>query len=372
MGGAAKSVGSAVSSGGGSVVKSLGGGGLLSTAGNILTGTSGDAGILGVGQFKGNGANIDANAFKDDKESEARQQQFANQLASAKNRDAPEMKAAKVGNEERVKAAQIATKAQDQTRGLQMNLANQLAAQAAGQGPSLAQSQLQNATNRNVAQAMAMAASQRGQTAGQGLRQIAQQASAANQQAAAQSAALRMEEQMAARQQLAGVAQAAREQDLGLATSQADLTQQAHLANQDANNQFALAQAQLTQQARANNQQAELAQTGMNDAQSRFFNSGLMEMEQRDREAAMALEQLKVQEVAGLNNVNATGYANASKARGDLVGNIGSGIAAAFSDEELKEDIKDGENRTQKFLKSFSESLKTSSAPAPAQQESGR
>lgn len=401
-------------------------GGGAATLGNTLTGTSKDAGILGVGQYKATGVGIDGKAFGD-KESEARQSNFAKQLNEAQGRQAPTVDqvnlgkantvtAATIGNEERINAAKLGPAAtmsaatvapttnaqaasidqsqQAQFRAGQSGLAAQLQAQAAGQGPSLAQSQLQQGTNRNIAQAMALAASQRGSTAGQGLRQIAQQTTAANQQAAQQSADLRMQEQMAARQQLAGVLGQGREADIGLAASQAQLqqqaalqnadaantaglaqaqlaqqasmsnqdalnqfasqqaqlSQQASLANQAANNQFMLEQAGLTQQAglanqaaknqfaleqgnltlqgRLANQNAALQQTGLNDAQGRFLNQGMMDMEERDRQAAMAQQQLAVQQNLGLQGINSGAYAVTSKARGDLVGKLGEGAAS--------------------------------------------
>ena len=96
-------------------------------------------------------------------------------------------------------------------------LMNQLAAQTTGAGPSLAQGQLQQATQQNLAGQLAAQASQRGnQTAGQAARNLGNQAAATNQQAAAQSAQQRAQEQMSAQQ---GLGQ--------LATSQAGLNQQA-------------------------------------------------------------------------------------------------------------------------------------------------
>jgi len=84
-------------------------------------------------------------------------------------------------------------------------LVSQLQQQATGQGPSLAQSQLQQATDRNANMAAGALASQRGINPALAARMITQQQANANQQAAGQSADLRMQEQMAANQQLAGV-----------------------------------------------------------------------------------------------------------------------------------------------------------------------
>lgn len=86
----------------------------------------------------------------------------------------------------------------DQTRGNEMALLKQYQDMAAGTGPSLAQGQLQQATDRNLAQAMALGAAQQGQGLGyaSALRNIADQSAAARQQAAAQAAMIRNAEQM--------------------------------------------------------------------------------------------------------------------------------------------------------------------------------
>lgn len=85
---------------------------------------------------------------------------------------------------------------QDQTRMQQQNLIQMLQNQAMGRGPSLAQGQLQQATDRNMAQAFAMGASGRGPGAAAGAYNANNMAAMANQQAAADSAQLRMQEQL--------------------------------------------------------------------------------------------------------------------------------------------------------------------------------
>lgn len=84
-------------------------------------------------------------------------------------------------------------------------LVQQLQDQANGQGPSLAQNQLKEGTDRTANLAAGAIASQRGINPALAARMITQQQANANQQAAGQSADLRMQEQMAARQQLANV-----------------------------------------------------------------------------------------------------------------------------------------------------------------------
>lgn len=86
----------------------------------------------------------------------------------------------------------------DEDRARQAALYSQLQAMAAGNGPSLAQGQLQQATDQNISQAMALGAAQQGQGLGysSALRGIADQSAQARQQAAAQSAMIRNAEQM--------------------------------------------------------------------------------------------------------------------------------------------------------------------------------
>lgn len=82
-------------------------------------------------------------------------------------------------------------------------LVSKLTAQMNGQGPSLAQAQLQQGTDQNIAQQMAMAASARGGSLGMAQRQAAMNAAGVQQQMAGQSGILRLQEQQQAQQQLA-------------------------------------------------------------------------------------------------------------------------------------------------------------------------
>lgn len=86
-------------------------------------------------------------------------------------------------------------------------LATMLQAQAQGQGPNLANQQLQNFTGQNVANQASLMAGQRGASANPGLiaRQAAQQGAGIQQQAAGQAAQNVMQQQLAAQQQLGGV-----------------------------------------------------------------------------------------------------------------------------------------------------------------------
>lgn len=84
----------------------------------------------------------------------------------------------------------------------QASLADMLAAQAAGRGPSLAQMQFARALQEAQAAAQSQLASARGLSPAQAQQLVLQQQAAARQQAAGQSAALRLQEQMAAQANL--------------------------------------------------------------------------------------------------------------------------------------------------------------------------
>lgn len=87
----------------------------------------------------------------------------------------------------------------------QGNLAQQLNAQSQGQGPNIANLQLQQATDQNNKQAAGAIASQRGMNPALAARQIQMQAAANNQQAAGQSGVLRAQQQLASQGALANV-----------------------------------------------------------------------------------------------------------------------------------------------------------------------
>lgn len=142
----------------------------------------------------------------------------------------------------------------------QGELANQLREQAAGRGPSLAQSQLQMATDRNNSQAAGMMGSQRGVSGALAMRNAANQAGQNNMGAAGQSAMIRNQEMMAARGQLADLYQQQRAGSLGALNAGIQ------------GNQLNLGQQQLMQQTSAQNAQNMMdaqrinAEVAMNNA----------------------------------------------------------------------------------------------------------
>jgi hypothetical protein len=153
---------------------------------------------------------------------------------------------------------------QNEFRQQQMTLAQQLAQQAAGQGPSLATEQLKQAQAANQAATFAQLASARG-GANPGLARQAMQTSAQIQGQAARDAALaRIQEQMGAREQLAGVAGQGRQGDIQVAGQ---------------GNELAVAQAQLAQQ----HAELQAKYTAMGLDAEKANQMAAIEMEKMDR-----------------------------------------------------------------------------------------
>lgn len=157
-----------------------------------------------------------------------------------------QLKQTQIAELERMQAAQM-SREDIEFRKRQLELANMLQAQASGQGPSLAQNQLQQANEQALKQQMALAASQRGGNLQMAQRQAAINIGDLQQQNALQSAQLAMQEQMAARQQLEGILGSARGQDIAVDTTQTGFEQQSEMVNKQASDQRVLQQAQMSQ-----------------------------------------------------------------------------------------------------------------------------
>lgn len=236
--------------------------------------------------------------------------------------------------------AQLDPTQQAEFRARQVTLANQLADQANGIGPSLAQSQLQQGRDANIAAAMALAASQRGLTAGQGLRQVADQTTSANQLAAQEAARLRLTEQLSAREQLNSVLSGARGQDIGIANADAGFRQQANIAN--ANNLTGVSQSNAAGVLSADTETAKnaLKQQAQNDEMVRAY------MEQG---LSLALAKMKAQQ--DLETLRSQNFNNEQTRIANFMGGAGSAIAAiAASDKRLKKNIKNGDDDVIDFI----------------------
>ena len=180
-----------------------------------LFGDESTPGALGTGQYNPKGYQVDRGASDIYGYQDSRNQ-MAQGARDAAGRTGP----------------QIATGPQDQFRQGQLGLMSQLQDQAAGRGPSLAQMQLQQASERNMANSLALGATQAGGMRGTGaLRAILGQQGAIGQQLAADSAMMRLQEQQQAQGMLGGLMSGARGQDLGLATSQAGMDLQSRSLN---------------------------------------------------------------------------------------------------------------------------------------------
>jgi|CXWL01.1.fsa_nt_gi hypothetical protein len=156
----------------------------------------------------------------------------------------------------------------NQARGVQTGLIQQLQAQARGDGPSIAQEQLKQATDQNMAQAAAQAASGRGAGAGGAAYQVGNQRAAAGQKMAGDSAVLRLQEQMQAQNMLAGVSGQMRGQDLS-------------------------------------SQGLNLQQTSMNDDLVKFYTQAGLSLEQAQQQSKQALEEMRVKQQIEFEKIKA-------------------------------------------------------------------
>lgn len=200
-------------------------------------------------------------------------------------------------------------------RGDQRSLSQAVLDRAMGRGgPSVAQNMLSQATDQNARQAAAVAGSQRGGSSPLAGRTLAQNTMGIQQTAAGQGATMQAQEQEAA-QGLAGqLIGQGRQQDIGLATDQASLTQQQRLANV----------------------QAQLAQTGMNDEQQRAYLASMFGIDAANMASANHTQDLN----AGVAQTNAAAQAAYQAGQDQL---LGAGITAAAhaSDARAKKNVED-------------------------------
>jgi hypothetical protein len=112
------------------------------------------------------------------------------------------------------KAAIAGLNVPTETGKMQTDLAQQLMAQSQGQGPSLAQMQLQQASDQNLKNQAGLIASQRGMNPAQAARAVALQGASQGQNLANQSAQLRLNEQLQKQQLLQQALQGQRGLDI--------------------------------------------------------------------------------------------------------------------------------------------------------------
>ena len=146
-------------------------------------------------------------------------------------------------------AAQLNGGQYNSTFGQEQGLANQLQAQSQGQGPSVAQVTANQQAQQNLSNSMAQLGSQRGSTNPALAQQAALNAGANAQQGAAQQAVMgRTQEELGAQANLGNTLGSMNNQAQAFAGANANLTQQQQMANQSAQNQFALTQGQMNLQ----------------------------------------------------------------------------------------------------------------------------
>jgi hypothetical protein len=256
-------------------------------------------------------------------------------IAGAQNRQAPQAGGTTVGNVFTGQGATIAQGPQTQFRGGQMDLANRLQGIASGQMQGAGEMAVQRQVGQAIAGQQAMARSARGGGAGLAFRGAARNAADVGVAGAGQAQMAALQDQSAANAQLAGVLGQGREQDVGLATSQANLGQQMNLANLSAQNQRIFQQAGLDSATSLANMQAKLQAMGMNDAAALGYLQQLSGMNQAELAARMQQEQAAMAQPGLL---------------GGLISAGGTVAAAAASDVNLKTDITDGADDVDEVL----------------------
>ena len=202
---------------------------------------------------------------------QAQVQQAQAQTAQAAQAQAAQAQAATM------QGAQLNTAQSDQQLANQNALTANLQATAAGQGPSVAQEQLRQATAANINQQMAAAQSAHGAARLAALRGATWNNAATQQTANSQAAGLRAQEIATAQGQLGNNLGTARGQDITTATQNAQLAQNTGTLNSGYQQSANLANAQLTQGMNqfnaGNTQQANLWNAG-NQTQNSQFNAG--------------------------------------------------------------------------------------------------
>ena len=269
--------------------------------------------------------------------------------------------------------AQLNTAQSDQTRAAQSQLAASLQGTASGQGPSVAQEQLRQATAQDINNQASAAQSMHGAARLAALRNASMQGAQIQQTAASQSEGLRAQEIAAAQGNLGNVLGTSRGQDVTQASMDAQLAQQTGQINsgyaQAANlqnsqlgaqvsqynaglaNQTNLANAQLAQQAsqyNAGNLQNMTqfnvgAQNASNLAFAQQQNSGNLSLAQANLGAQLGTNQLNTsratsligaqQNMAGaltdIDKTRYTGQLSTNAQNQQLTGNLLNGLGQA-------------------------------------------
>lgn len=211
-------------------------------------------------------------------------------ILNAQTRQTPQMQGAQVGQVQGYGGATINQGPQGQTRDHQMALAQRLAGVGDGSVMGAGQMAARQEGNRAIAQQQAMARMGRGGNAALAARGAAMNTGNIGLNVAGQAAQAQRADAQMANQTRAQILDSTRGQDIGLATSQAGMTQQAGLASMDAQNQRIFQQAGLDQATSLANMQSKLQMIGMNDQAILGYLSQLYGVSTAELQARVALE----------------------------------------------------------------------------------
>lgn len=285
----------------------------------------------------------------------------------------------------------------------QRELAQALAQQAAGKGPSVATLQLQQGLERALKGQMGALAAQPGVSQGLAARLFGGQAAAQRTEMNMAAAQARVQEQLAAQQQLAGVLSQGRGQDIAIQqanqaamnermTQEADLRARIDLANQLAGNTQAYNQAQLVSQANLTNAdiayKRAMAQAELQDRAAAANQAAYNTRNIQQANIAGGIEQARLGGQATLGaaqaGASATKYAADVRGEADIFGNIqqklsgesvieaptqpdynrtitggsqDTGAGRLRSDKNAKTDVKDGSKASRDMLEKLAAAI---------------
>lgn len=260
-----------------------------------------------------------------------------NGISGAQGRAAPQAANTQVGPVALGQGAALDGSQQAQFRQGQQTQINSLMAQAMGNQQGAGELAAQRQGQRAIANQQAMAAAARG-----GSGQLAQLGAARNAMdiggaVAGQAQQAALQDRQNAQQMLGQALGQARQQDIGLASENANLSQQMNLANLSAQNQAIFQQAGLNNATSLANMQAKLQQMGMNDQAAIAYLQQLTGMNSTELQGRMA------QESATMGQQGIAG--GLLQAGGQIAG-----AAAMASDQRVKKNITDGSSAVREAL----------------------
>lgn len=249
-------------------------------------------------------------------------------------RQAPQADRTQVGNVARVSGQRLSPE-QEEWRKRQLAMANRLQGVASGEQAGAGELAARRMGDRGMAQQIAMGSMARGGNAAMGARTAARGVADISQATAGQAQQAALQDQSAANQTLGQLMAQGRGQDVDVSSQNANLMQNANLANMSAENQRVFQQAGLDQATSLANMQAKLSTMGMNDQAILGYLGQMYGVSAAEMQARLAQEQ----------NPNRGIFP-------DLLATGGTIAAAAASDRNVKTDIKEGDAKLSDLLRS--------------------